>query len=148
MRPTNEQMRDRMDSDILFSKTVKAGKRVYYIDVKHDRRDEVYISVTESKRIKEGSEDMRPVFEKHKIFLYRQDLEKFMAAFNSAAIFAEENCSLPEEHYNNGMDLGFITESQQPNMLDTEEEEQKDESDGAEISSSKPNLDFRLDIDF
>ena len=73
------------DSDILFSKTLKPGKRLYYIDVKQDRHNELYISITESKKIKEGTEEERPMFEKHKIFLYREDLENFMNAFADAA---------------------------------------------------------------
>ena len=50
-----EPRKDYADNGILFSRVVKAGKRVYYIDVKRDRRDEFYISMTESKRVKEGS---------------------------------------------------------------------------------------------
>ncbi|MGN1353870.1 MAG: DUF3276 family protein [Alloprevotella sp.] len=80
------------ESDILFSKTVKAGKRIYYIDVKQDRHNELYISITESKKIKEGTEEERPMFEKHKIFLYREDLENFMNAFADAAQYTFDNC--------------------------------------------------------
>ena len=83
-----EQMNGKVENDILFSKSVKAGKRIYYIDVKRDRHDELYLSLTESKRVKEGTEELRPVFEKHKIFLYREDLEKFLEAFTDAAQFA------------------------------------------------------------
>ena len=81
-------MNGKVENDILFSKSVKAGKRIYYIDVKRDRHDELYLSLTESKRVKEGTEELRPVFEKHKIFLYREDLEKFLEAFTDAAQFA------------------------------------------------------------
>ena len=83
-------MNTKAENDILFSKSVKAGKRIYYIDVKRDRHDELYLSLTESKRVKEGTEELRPVFEKHKIFLYREDLEKFLEAFSDAAQFAIE----------------------------------------------------------
>ena len=48
-----EPRKDYADNGILFSRVVKAGKRVYYIDVKRDRRDEFYISMTESKRVKQ-----------------------------------------------------------------------------------------------
>jgi hypothetical protein len=78
------------EAEILFSKAVKAGKRIYYIDVKRDRHEELYLSITESKRVKDGTEEVRPVFEKHKIFLYREDLEKFIEAFEDAAHFAIE----------------------------------------------------------
>lgn len=80
-----EKMQEKKEKDILFSKMVKAGKRVYYIDVKRDRRDEYYLSITESKRLNAGSETEKPVFEKHKIFLYREDLNKFFHAFREAA---------------------------------------------------------------
>ena len=79
-----EPWKEQADSDILFSRVVKAGKRVYYIDVKSDRRGEYYLAMTESKRVKDGSENERPVFEKHKIFLYREDMLKFFEAFGDA----------------------------------------------------------------
>ena len=79
------------DHDPLFSRTVKAGKRVYYIDVKRDRRDEYYLALTESKRVQEGSETERPVFEKHKIFLYREDIINFLAALTDAAQYVGEH---------------------------------------------------------
>ena len=53
----------RIDNEILFSKTVKAGKRVYYIDVKRDRKGEFYISMTESKRVKDSENSLHPTFE-------------------------------------------------------------------------------------
>ena len=70
---------------MLYSKTIKAGRRVYYIDVKQDSKDEYYLSITESKRTQEGSETSAPVFEKHKIFLYREDIVAFLDAFTDAA---------------------------------------------------------------
>ena len=88
--------KDGADNEILFSKTVKAGKRIYYIDVKRDRKGEFYLSMTESKRLKDVNNNaLHPTFEKHKIFLYREDLEKFMVALNDAAEFTKaetENC--------------------------------------------------------
>lgn len=75
---------------ILFSRTVKAGRRVYYIDVKQDRRGEYYLSFTESKRVQDGTEIVPPVLEKHKIFLYQEDFEKFQEAFNAALGYVKE----------------------------------------------------------
>ena len=46
--------------------------------------------MTESKRVKEGSAEEPPAFEKHKIFLYREDLLKFLSALNDAADFVAE----------------------------------------------------------
>ena len=59
----SELMKERHEREILFSKTVKAGRRIYYFDVKKDRNDGMYISITESKRVKEGTKDVRPVLE-------------------------------------------------------------------------------------
>ncbi len=81
---------EKADKDILFSKAVKAGKRVYYIDVKQDRKGELYISMTESKRLKEAGEDGQLQFEKHKLFLYREDFDKFLTALGEATAFARE----------------------------------------------------------
>lgn len=84
--------KDGADNEILFSKTVKAGKRIYYIDVKRDRKGEFYLSMTESKRLKDVNNNaLHPTFEKHKIFLYREDLEKFMDALYNAAEFTKAN---------------------------------------------------------
>lgn len=82
-------MQERNDNEILFSKMVKAGKRIYYIDVKQDRKGGYYLSMTESKRLKGNDEGQPPLFEKHKIFLYREDIEKFRAALDEAAAYVE-----------------------------------------------------------
>lgn len=90
MNPDSESWRPQGERDNVFSRTVKAGKRVYYLDVKRDRRDEYYIAMTESKRVQEGTETERPVFEKHKIFLYREDVLNFLSALTDAAQFIGE----------------------------------------------------------
>ena len=81
---------EKKESDILFTRTVKAGKRVYYIDVKQDRNSEYYISLTESKRIREGSDEAPPQFEKHKIFVYREDIGKIREAFEAASAYVAQ----------------------------------------------------------
>jgi len=61
-----------MDKEIVFSKSVKAGKRIYYLDVKKNRKDEMFLTITESKKIVMGEGEASQVnFEKHKIFLYQ-----------------------------------------------------------------------------
>lgn len=95
-----DSMRERTpDSDILFSRSIKAGKRVYYVDVKCDRHGENYLSITESKRIKDGTEEERPVFEKHKIFLYREDMDRFVQAFLEAVGYVQTNNPAPRPRY-------------------------------------------------
>ena len=71
------------DKDLLYSETVKAGKRIYYFDVKQSRNGDRYVAITESKRIADGPTDNPHVtFEKHKLFLYKEDYDKFVAALN------------------------------------------------------------------
>ena len=76
------------EKEIVHSQTIKAGKRIYYIDVKKNRKDEMYLSITESKKIINGEgENATVTFEKHKIFLYREDFTKFANSLNEAIDF-------------------------------------------------------------
>lgn len=59
----------------IFSKVVRAGKRTYFLDVKATRRNDYYLTITESK--KRFNKDGRHYFEKHKVFLYKEDFDKF-----------------------------------------------------------------------
>ena len=69
---------DMNDKEIVFSKSIKAGKRIYYLDVKKNRKDEMFLAITESKKVVTGEgEDLQVSFEKHKIFLYKEDFDKF-----------------------------------------------------------------------
>ena len=69
--------------DAYFSKRIRAGKRTYYFDVKATRGNDYYLTITESKR-KPGESEDRPMFEKHKIFLYKEDFDKFSEGFLEA----------------------------------------------------------------
>jgi hypothetical protein len=62
-----------------FSKVVRAGKRTYFFDVKSTRKGEQYLTITESKR-KFNNEQGKFFYEKFKIFLYKEDFEKFTDA--------------------------------------------------------------------
>lgn len=66
----------------VFSKSVRAGKRTYFFDVKSTKSNDYYLTITESK--KRLGDDGNPFFEKHKIFLYREDFEKFMDGIKEA----------------------------------------------------------------
>lgn len=79
---------DMNDKEIVFSKAIKAGKRIYYLDVKKNRKDEMFLAITESKKVVMGEGDNSQVsFEKHKIFLYREDFEKFATGLAEAIDF-------------------------------------------------------------
>ncbi|TAH20714.1 MAG: DUF3276 family protein [Cytophagales bacterium] len=73
-----EENKDRAKEEI-YSKRVRAGKRTYFFDVKATRSNDYYLTITESKkRFKEDGF----VYEKHKIFLYKEDFAKFLEALN------------------------------------------------------------------
>ena len=72
----------------VFSKAVKAGKRTYFFDVKETKQGERYITITESKR-KFDNGDGTFSYEKHKIFLYKEDYAKFQNALNGVINFIE-----------------------------------------------------------
>lgn len=75
--------------DTHFSKRIRAGKRTYYFDVKATRGNDYYITITESKR-KPGESDDRPFFEKHKLFLYKEDFDKFTEGLHEALGFIRD----------------------------------------------------------
>ncbi len=107
------------DKDIVFSRAVKAGKRIYYLDVKKNRKGELYLSVTESKKIVTGDGfDAQVNYEKHKIFLYREDFDKFLDGIEQA--------------------IGYIRDNSEP--MDYPKKADNEPSEGEEK--------FSLDIDF
>lgn len=63
------------NGDDVFSKPVRAGKRTYFFDVKATKNNDYYLTITESKR--RVDRDGRFIYDKHKIFLYKEDFEKF-----------------------------------------------------------------------
>lgn len=94
------------DKEIIFSKAIKAGKRIYYLDVKKSRKNEMYLAITESKKIiSEEGNDSQVSFEKHKIFLYKEDFEKFANGLQQAIQYIKENS--PEEYTKGGRN--FVT---------------------------------------
>jgi hypothetical protein len=62
--------------DEIFSKAVRAGKRTYFFDVKCTKSDDYYLTITESKK-RFSDDDGKFYYEKHKLFLYKEDFEKF-----------------------------------------------------------------------
>jgi hypothetical protein len=71
----------------IFTKIVRAGKRTYFFDVKATRKDDYYLTITESKKRlgKEG----KVFYEKHKIFLYKEDFEKFSDGLKDAVTYID-----------------------------------------------------------
>lgn len=103
----------------IFSEVVRAGRRTYFFDVKATRKDEYYLTVTESK--KRFNKEGNFFYEKHKIFLYKEDFDKFSDALVST--------------------LGFIKDKQ-PNGAPTEDENTETNAKDETISNDYTNVEF------
>jgi len=84
---TNEgaKFKDSKFKQEIHSKVIRAGKRTYFFDVKSTRNDEYYLTITESK--KRFGENGKYSYEKHKIFLYREDFTKFIESLQEVVDF-------------------------------------------------------------
>lgn len=100
-----------IDRDEIYSKAVRAGKRTYFFDVKATRNNDYYLTITESK--KKFDDNGTQNFEKHKIFLYKEDFEKFgdgleeVIAYIKAALGGEIPAPQTAEEKKNEFDVDF-----------------------------------------
>ncbi len=79
---------EKKDNEIIYSKAIKAGKRIYYLDVKRSRNEDLFLAITESKKKIVGYEEEAQVtYEKHKIFLYKEDFDKFIEGLEDVVGF-------------------------------------------------------------
>ena len=90
------------DKEIVFSKAIKAGKRIYYLDVKKNRKDEMFL-------------------EKHKIFLYKEDFEKFTNGLQQAIQFITDEQGPIEPHHSEDMPEEKRTENESEEALSSSE---------------------------
>jgi hypothetical protein len=87
-----ENFQSKPQRELVFSKSVKAGKRIYYFDVKRTRAgNDLFVSITESKKITGGTEQNPQFsFQKQKFTIYREDLKNFADAVKEIAEFVEQ----------------------------------------------------------
>lgn len=76
--------KERNENEI-FTKVLKAGRRTYFFDVRETKAGDYYLTITESK--KSFSENGEPSFEKHKIYLYKEDFKAFQEMFSESTNF-------------------------------------------------------------
>jgi len=76
---------DKVVKEEIFTKVVRAGKRTYFFDVKATRKEDYYLTITESKK-RLGNEG-KVFYEKHKIFLYKEDFDKFAEGLKDAVSY-------------------------------------------------------------
>ena len=89
----NGRGQDKNGEDV-FSRPVRAGKRTYFFDVKATKGNDYYLTITESKlRVDAGG---RVAYDKHKIFLYKEDFEKFTEGLEEVIGYIKERCTVIE----------------------------------------------------
>lgn len=90
------------EKEEVFSKAVKAGKRTYFMDVKETKAGDLYLTITESKRMFDENQN-KFFYDKHKIFLYKEDFENFVTGLQQTIRFIETGEVPPEETPENGL---------------------------------------------
>tara|TARA_B110000444_G_scaffold232790_1_gene241725 strand:- start:48 stop:452 length:405 start_codon:yes stop_codon:yes gene_type:complete len=112
-------MKDNRDE--IYSKSLRAGRRTYFFDVRSTRADDFYLTVTESKR--DFNTDGTPFYKKHKIYLYKEDFQNFKDHMNEMMDYiikerGEEIISLNkeeiEEETNSIIEKTEVTEPIEP----------------------------------
>lgn len=108
---------EKKDTEIIYSKAIKAGKRIYYLDVKKSRNEDLFLAITESKKKVTGyDEDAQVTYEKHKIFLYKEDFDKFIEGLEDVVGFIKrEQGEAPQREERT------YSETEKPKQEDTEE---------------------------
>lgn len=89
-----------LEKEEVYSESFRAGKRTYFFDVKKTKTSELYITITESKR--KIQKNGKFTFEKHHIYLYKEDFDKFVETIGSTVNYVKENqplltTTLPEK---------------------------------------------------
>jgi hypothetical protein len=79
----------------VLSRAIRAGKRTYFMDVKETRHGEMYLTITESKR-RLNPRTGQAFYEKHKVFLYKEDFEKFSEGLQGVIRFIQTGEIPPE----------------------------------------------------
>ena len=111
-------MTEKNDMQEIFSRSIRAGRRTYFFDVRSTRAGDYYLTLTESKR--DFNEDGTPFYKKHKIYLYKEDFNSFKEALNEVTDYIIKEKG--EEIISN---------------KDTEKEEDKKETPSSEFTEVK-----------
>jgi hypothetical protein len=114
--------KDRQRAEI-YSKAVRAGKRTYFFDVKATKSDDYYLTITESKK-RFSNEEGKFHYEKHKLFLYKEDFEKFSEGLTEVIEFIKTGKHPVSEAVNSG-----TSEFSDVSFEDLSKEEHSDSED-------------------
>ncbi len=115
MEKNQEEIREQ---EIVYSRSVKAGKRIYYLDVRKARNNDLYLSITESKR-RQAEEGEAPSFEKHKVFLYKEDFAHFTEGLQDVIAYVQSQLGEIEQRQE------YVPEQKEEEAAEGEESKKK-----------------------
>ena len=116
VRKTDSKFNQEIHTEI-----VRAGKRTYFFDVKSTRNDEYYLTITESK--KRFNDQGKFHFEKHKIFLYKEDFDKFADSLQDVVDYIREKQPVTEREVKKSADTVEVVEEPAKDFSDIEFED-------------------------
>ena len=122
--------KDFLDTEEIFSKVLRAGRRTYFFDVRATRANDYYLTITESKKFTHDDGSFH--YKKHKIYLYKEDFELFKDILNEMTTYVfdergEEVISerhqrdFKREYYAEGLNEVEATPSRSYRSLDFED---------------------------
>jgi len=121
--------------DEIFSKVVRAGKRTYFFDVRATRANEYFLTITESKR-RFNNEQGKFYYEKHKVFLYKEDFEKFKDDLIETIDFITKNQPVQEAEE----EETTTPETDKHTDISFEDLSSNDKAESDEVSKTDPEI--------
>ncbi len=94
LTPTQPRRENEDYGDQILSKAVKAGRRTYFFDVRATRGDDWFLTITESRKI--TAPDGSSTYDRHKIFLYKEDFTKFSEGLGEVVEFIRRSKGIPD----------------------------------------------------
>ena len=104
-------MAERVEQEEIFSQVLRAGRRTYFFDVRATKADDYYLTVTESKKF--THDDGTFHYQKHKIYLYKEDFTDFQEMLGKATdyILNEKGSEVISERHQKDFKKEETTES-------------------------------------
>jgi len=111
----------------VYTKIIRAGNRTYFLDVKSTRKNDLYLTITESK--KRFNKDGKFFYEKHKLFLYQEDFEKFSEGLEDVFTFIRnsDTSGAPQDETIEDMESVEAAEKESENTEKGDESKKTDE---------------------
>ncbi len=107
--------------EIIYSREVRSGRRIYYLDIKRSRLGDLFIAITESKKITGGHPDNPEArFEKHKLFLYQEDIPDFVDALDDLIAYIAEQREREENPMADRHENGLVDGNSMEPLYDSE----------------------------